>query len=133
MGTFNLAVAYHMASKNLNPPSALSDHRCIYEMQIRSQKMMQRALCMYQYSFRLQRAQAGSAETPLFFSACMNNIGVLFNDLGDSTKAIECFKQLFALLMYLSSIGFEDPANYELLFRNTSRLGYETCDACAAA
>mmetsp|Transcript_124373 Transcript_124373/g.175463 ORF Transcript_124373/g.175463 Transcript_124373/m.175463 type:complete len:235 (+) Transcript_124373:55-759(+) len=130
--TFNLAVAYHMASRVHNAACACNG-RDDLQAKINSHQLMRQALRLYQYSFRLQRTQAKSTQSPLFFMACINNIGILFQDLGESTQAAECFNHLLALLMYMSSVGSDDSSYFESFFQNSSRLGNEACTVGAAA
>ena len=94
---------------------------------------MRQALRLYQYTFQLQRTQARSSQSPFFFMACINNIGLLFCELGEAHQAEECFNHLLSLLMYMSTSGSEEPSRFEFFFANTARLTYEACSICAAA
>jgi hypothetical protein len=117
--TFNLGLAYHLL--------AFRDGAFLLD----PMKILRQALNLYQYTFRLQRAQRESTQSPFFFMATINNIGILFSKLGDSVHAEECFHHLMSLLMYIkTTIGlFGHPSYYEGFFRNT----FHSCSVVGAA
>lgn len=122
--TFNLALAYHLATVE-------SRHGFAQNQDIET--AMRQALRLYQYTFRLQRTQAKSSDSPRFFMACINNIGILFRMLEEFQQSAECFNHLLALLMYLSSVGMAEPSDLETFFHNTARLSCDSCNIGAAA
>ena len=128
--TFNLAVAYHLASMYGAQTEAFDGNT--------KHQLMQQALRLYQYTFRLQRTQARSSQSPFFFMACINNIGVLFRELGESHQSEECFNHLLSLLMYMSTVDATmttttDPSRFAFFFTNTARIAHEACSIGAAA
>lgn len=157
--TFNLAVAYHLASIQC----CHNNNDQIMTCQGNSkEQLMRQALRLYQYTFRLQRTQARSSQSPFFFMACINNIGILFQELGEFHQSKECFNHLLSLLMYMNTIGgggsvgggadnsntlmnedddddnnvgvvHVDPSRFEFFFLNTTRLAHESCAVGAAA
>eukprot|EP00934_Nitzschia_sp_Nitz4_P008935 Nitzschia sp. Nitz4//scaffold115_size69933//717//1409//NITZ4_005993-RA/size69933-processed-gene-0.49-mRNA-1//1//CDS//3329533472//8925//frame0 len=130
--SFNLALAYHMVAERqlaqMQQPG--NSKKFTYTVQ----QLKEQALQLYQFSFRLQRAQARSSHSPLYFMACINNIGVLFMDLGEFVKGGECFNHLMALLMYMNAIGGSDPSDFSSFFQNSWRMCIESqCTLGAAA
>lgn len=124
--SFNLAMAYHLISRERTDLLHSSG------VQTRD-KFMRQALQLYQYSFRLQRTQAKSIHTPLFFMACINNIGMLFLDMGEVEKGSQCFNHLLALLMYMNTVGTADRSNFASFFRNSWRFHDDVSCAQGAA
>jgi len=124
---FNLAVAHHLAS--------LQGCTGAHSFQGNSkEELLRQALRHYQHAFRLQRTQARTSQSPFFFMACINNIGVVFDNLGEKHQSEECFTHLLSLLMYISSTGSVEPSRFEFFFTNTtSRLTSDVCGFGAAA
>lgn len=135
--TFNLAIAYHHASRHCNSIIALQGNS--------QEQLMRQALRLYQYTFRLQRTQASSSQSPFFYMACINNIGTLFHELGENIQSEECFNHLLSLLMYMNMNAggggagrggedvFVDPSRFAFFFLNTTRFVHDSCSLGAAA
>lgn len=123
--TFNLAIAYHLAS-------LYSAHTPAFQGNSQDQ-LLRQALRLYQYTFRLQRTQARSSQSPFFFMACINNIGIVFDNLGERNQSEECFQHLLSLLMYMTSAGAVESSRFEFFFTNTTRLTPDSCAVGAAA
>lgn len=124
---FNLALAYHMAAFS---ESSIQE----YTGKNQKENVLREALRLYQYAFRLQRTHAASTDSPFFFMACINNIGIIFACVGDNTKSNECFQHLLSLLMYLTTTGKTlNPSKYSIFFDNTSRLCHPSLRIAAAA
>jgi hypothetical protein len=101
---------------------------------------LRQGLKLFQYSFRLQRARGKKAsQSILFFMATVNNIGVMYSNLGETSHANECFHQLLALLMCINANANEAglASNYGAFLQNTTRVAasgkYAPCCVGAAA
>ena len=122
--TFNLALSYDLLSQRVS------------SLGFDSTALKDQALQLYQYAFRLQRLRKTASQAPLYYMATINNIGVLFDKLGDKEQAEECFQQLLALLMYLSFAndkGIANKSKFEAFFhQSTTRLSHNQCCAIGA-
>lgn len=123
--TFNLAMAYHLAGLHLVGTQS-------FQMDSR-ENLLRQALRLYQYSFRLQRTHAISYQSPLFFMACINNIGMVFDRLGERDQTGECFKHLLSLQMYMITSGSVPLSRFEFFLQNTSRHTLDSSSLGAAA
>ena len=121
---FNLALSYHLLSRR------------VASLGFDSSQLRNQALQIYQYSFRMQRLRKAASQASLFYMATINNIGVLFDKVGESKKAEECFQQLLGLLMYLSvsTKDKSDNSKFEaFFFFFTKRLSHPQCAVGAGA
>ncbi len=131
---FNLAIAYHLASI-MSHCSLSNDDPIVFGKITNKEQLMRQALRQYQQSFELQRTQASATQSPFFYMVCMNNIGVLFSDLGQRDESKECFHHLLSLLVSVGTVGAMDPSRFEFfwtyIIRITSDISY-TIGAAAA-
>jgi hypothetical protein len=114
--TFNLGLAYHLLATTSK--DGIEDNV----------KLLRQSLKLYQYSFRLQRTRGRAGNSPFFFMATINNVGVVFSILGKTRGADQCFQQLLSLLMYMktASVSMATRTNcnlseFEAFFQNTCR------------
>jgi hypothetical protein len=121
--TFNLGLCFH----DLGRDRSLS--------RLDQERMLRRSLSFFENAFRLQRTQYPRAsESPLFFMAVINNIGILSQALGRQTTAVECFHQLMSLLMYMSTSRPSEisPQQWEGYFQNAASRPVAFVQALAA-
>jgi tetratricopeptide (TPR) repeat protein len=128
--TFNLGLAYHLLATRTSR-GGITEEITV--------KLLRQSLKLYQCSFRLQRARRKGGNSPFFFMATINNVGVVFSILGKTRDAKQCFQQLLSLLMYMKTAAsvadMETTTSYnvselfEAFFRNTCR----SSSVCAGA
>jgi tetratricopeptide (TPR) repeat protein len=113
--TFNLGLAYHLLATTSR--NGIED----------TVKLLRQSLKLYQYSFRLQRAGGRAGNSPFFFMATINNVGVVFSILGKTRGANQCFQQLLSLLMYMKAASVDmattnyKVSEFEAFFQNICR------------
>jgi tetratricopeptide (TPR) repeat protein len=123
--TFNLGLAYYLL--------ATTDHTVDRLTLLRS------SLRLYQHSFRLQRTRGRASHSPHYFMAAINNVGVVYSNLGETRNADQCFQQLLTLIMYMNtkmaapSSNNKTASGYEAFFQNTSRVLKEQTPCAGAA
>jgi len=124
---FNLGLAYQLISVHLSKEG--------HDPALR-RRMMRQSVNLYKYTFRLQRTRnCRSSQSPFFFLATINNIGVMFSGLGENENSRECFNQMLALLMFMNARGcfVGGPGQFEAFFRNTAQVSHVNCCIGAAA
>ena len=86
---FNLALACHL-------DAVTNTTICQEEKQSR----MSQAMRLYESIFKLQDGSLHQANA-FFLMACLNNLGNIHQDLGNTDRAMACFGQLLSILMFL--------------------------------
>jgi tetratricopeptide (TPR) repeat protein len=118
---FNLALAHHLLalSGNHENPRAL----------------LRKAARFYEYGFDLQQGQ-GRAPSEIFCMASLNNLGQVYQALGEKESAKKCFQYLISTIMELARCQELDGSIYEVFHRNAFHMtfrGILTTAAAAAA
>jgi hypothetical protein len=97
--TFNIGLCYQLLATREGGSFSSSPPASGYR-----ETMLRRSLSFFENALRLQRTQYSRAsESPLFFMAVINNVGILARALGMHQTASGCFHQLLSLLMYVST------------------------------
>jgi tetratricopeptide (TPR) repeat protein len=128
--TFNLGLAYYLLATTDQTVDRLT--------------LLRSSLRLYQHSFRLQRTRGRASHSPHYFMAVINNVGVVYSNLGETQSADQCFQQLLTLLMYMNtkmaapsssnnSSNNNTSSGYEAFFQNTSRVLKEQTPCAGAA
>jgi tetratricopeptide (TPR) repeat protein len=123
VNTFNLGLAYHLLATTTTTTTSRDDDG-IEEDTV---KLLRQSLKLYQYSFRLQRTRGRAGNSPFFFMATINNVGVVFSILGQTRDANQCFQQLLSLIMYMKTARVSmatsnyNVSEFEAFFQNTCR------------
>lgn len=112
---FNLALAYHFAS--------LTTTSRIY--------YLRKAGALYGLADSIAAEEFYGSK--IFFSlACLNNAGLIYQELEDSIKSRRCFELLLSTLMLLVDCGEEKPIELDCYLQNTFSLYASQVSAAAA-
>lgn len=113
---------------------ALAHHAFAMEMDCRElrEQVLRKAAKLYELGYNLQRAQ-GMITNSLFALAAINNIGQIFESLGEREKAQTCFNHLLSTLMFLIDCRQVNVTQFDCFFRNTSHLIFQRGASTAEA
>jgi hypothetical protein len=84
--TFNLALAHHLAASNLSQSN-------------KRDRLLNKATKLYELAHNLH--SCGDLDSISFTLACVNNLGVIHDDLRDHETAEKCFWHLLSTLMFV--------------------------------
>jgi tetratricopeptide (TPR) repeat protein len=114
---FNLALAYQLAAAKT---TAAND------------RYLKKAAKLYALAIRILHEEQLESAT-LFSMTCINNMGLVFQDLRDIVAAQKCFENLLSTLMFLVDCGKTDVVpDMDGFFMNTSHLVVAQASAAAA-
>jgi tetratricopeptide (TPR) repeat protein len=111
---FNLALAYQLAAGD-------SDKRSRY---------LRKAAKLYELAYSLHSEE--NFESATFIMACINNLGLIYDELHDTITAQKCFQHVLSTLMFLVDCGGTNGSQLDGFFRNTSHLICKMPTAAAA-
>jgi tetratricopeptide (TPR) repeat protein len=111
---FNLALAYQLAAGD-------SDKRSSY---------LRKAAKLYELAYNLHNEE--NFESATFCMACINNLGLIYEELHDTITAQKCFQHVLSTLMFLVDCGETNGSQLDGFFRNTSHLICQKTTAAAA-
>jgi tetratricopeptide (TPR) repeat protein len=111
---FNLALAYQLAAGDSDKPS----------------RYLRKAAKLYELAYNLHNEE--NFESATFIMACINNLGLIHEELQDTITAQKCFQHVLSTLMFLVDCGGTNGSQLEGFFRNTSHLICQKTTAAAA-
>jgi tetratricopeptide (TPR) repeat protein len=114
---FNLALAYQLAAANTTNGN---------------DRYLRKAAKLYKLAIRMPHEEQLESST-LFSMTCINNVGLVYQDLRDIVAAQKCFEHLLSTLMFLVDCGETDVVpDMDGFFMNTSHLVVTQTSAAAA-
>jgi tetratricopeptide (TPR) repeat protein len=114
---FNLALAYQLEAAKTTTGN---------------DRYLKKAAKLYELAYRMPREEQLESST-LFSMTCINNMGLVYQDLRDIVAARKCFEHLLSTLMFLVDCGETDVVpDMDGFFMNTSHLVVAQASAAAA-
>lgn len=102
---FNLALSYQLAAESSKKKS----------------RYLSKAAKLYELAHNLYDEE--EYESVTFAMACINNMGIIYQELQNVSAAEECFQHVLSTLMFLVDCGVpEVSSSYDGFFRNTTQL-----------
>ena len=118
---FNLALAHHVFAMETDNPEI-------------AEQLLRKAAKLYELGYNLQRAPAmNSNSSSVFAMAAINNLGQIYERLGERDRARRLFTHLLSTLMMLIDCRQVNVSQFECFFRSTSHLIFQYGDSAAAA
>jgi hypothetical protein len=94
---------------------------------------LKKALKLYRCALNLSVGQWVFKSRILFNLACLNNMGVIYNQLEDDSSSKMCFRQLMSMLMVYLHIYQGDSSKLVEYFQSVSHLILQTNPSPASA
>jgi tetratricopeptide (TPR) repeat protein len=115
---FNMALAHHLSG-----------------IEEESQGKLKKAIKLYEFTYNLLKDEecGASPSFQLFAMACINNLGQLYQLLGEQQKAEGCFQHMLSVLMFLIDSGEGISKEFTCFLHNSSHLLLESSHTSAAA
>jgi hypothetical protein len=116
---FNFALAHQLRAREENE----EDRRI----------KLQKAATLYEICLSMQQVEELLlGPNTLFIMVSVNNLGLIYSELNDQSKASVCIDQVLSTLMYLVESGSDCVFELDGFFRNVSSVISKTCSAPAA-
>lgn len=89
---YNLALTLHLHALSLSSSSGNNDKK--------TKKLFFRARKLYELAFEMHLDESCDVNL-LFTLALINNLGLIYNVIGETQRSRTCFKNMFSTMMYL--------------------------------